>query len=132
MRLKRCSGSDFLLVVCCTLLIALLSGCEKRKTSLSKSSPNQNVNIVDLKREFPDAVASFPEMVEKGLSSTDSLLIPSPLEKAQKEYLAAYEKYVKTLRESGPQTLETLHALADYQKKYQLYQTLLEAQKVEK
>ncbi len=46
---------------------------------------------------------------------------------AEKEYLAAYDNYVKMLRESGPQTMETLQALADYQKKYQIYQMLLNA-----
>ncbi|GAB4272398.1 MAG: hypothetical protein Kow0029_10930 [Candidatus Rifleibacteriota bacterium] len=53
----------------------------------------------------------------------------SPLEKAQNEYLKAYDEYVRSLRESGPQTLETLQALADYQKKYQLYQMILRAEK---
>ncbi|MGM0599918.1 MAG: hypothetical protein ACQETH_08905 [Candidatus Rifleibacteriota bacterium] len=52
----------------------------------------------------------------------------SPLEVAQKEYLAAYDDYVRLLKESGPQTLETLQALANYQKKYQLYQMLLKAE----
>ncbi len=52
----------------------------------------------------------------------------SPLEYAQKEYLDAYNEYVRLLRESGPQTIETLQALALYQKKYQIYQMLLKAE----
>ncbi|MDN5279198.1 MAG: hypothetical protein PWR01_3163 [Clostridiales bacterium] len=55
----------------------------------------------------------------------------SPLELAQSEYLSSYDNYVRLLRESGPQTLETLEALASYQKKYQLYQMLLKAEKGE-
>jgi len=51
----------------------------------------------------------------------------SPLEYAQKEYLDTYNEYVRLLRESGPQTIETLQALAIYQKKYQIYQMLLKA-----
>ena len=51
----------------------------------------------------------------------------SPLDYAQKEYLDAYNDYVRLLRESGPQTIETLQALALYQKKYQIYQMLLKA-----
>jgi len=51
----------------------------------------------------------------------------SPLELTQKEYLDSYNEYVRLLRESGPQTIETLQALAIYQKKYQIYQMLLKA-----
>ncbi|MFA7146519.1 MAG: hypothetical protein WC221_08040 [Candidatus Riflebacteria bacterium] len=51
----------------------------------------------------------------------------SPIEYAQKEYLDAYNDYVRLLRESGPQTIETLQALAIYQKKYQIYQMFLKA-----
>jgi hypothetical protein len=51
----------------------------------------------------------------------------SPLEMAHKEYLFAYNEYVRLTRESGPQTMETLQALADYQKKYRIYQMILKA-----
>ncbi len=51
----------------------------------------------------------------------------SPLELAQKQYLDAYNEYVRLLRESGPQTIDTLQALAIYQKQYQIYQMLLKA-----
>ncbi len=53
----------------------------------------------------------------------------SALEQAHQAYQAAYENYVRMLRESGPQTMETLNALADYQKKYQIYQMLMSAEK---
>lgn len=52
----------------------------------------------------------------------------SVLEKAQKDYQDSYSEYVRCLRESGPQTIETLQALAVYQKKYQIYQMLLKAE----
>ncbi|HNX76159.1 MAG TPA: hypothetical protein PLM07_10500 [Candidatus Rifleibacterium sp.] len=52
----------------------------------------------------------------------------SPLELSQKQYLDAYNDYVRLLRESGPQTIDTLQALAIYQKQYQIYQMLLKAQ----
>lgn len=52
----------------------------------------------------------------------------SPLDYAQKEYLTAYNDYVRLLRESGPQTIETLQALALYQRKYQIYQMLIKAE----
>ena len=52
----------------------------------------------------------------------------SVLEKAQKDYQDSYSEYVRCLRESGPQTIETLQALTVYQKKYQIYQMLLKAE----
>ncbi len=36
----------------------------------------------------------------------------SPIDLAQRHYLQAYDNYVRLLRESGPQTMETLEALA--------------------
>lgn len=72
----------------------------------------------------PDPVQS--STVETGVRPAKTLKI-SPLEYAQKEYLDAYNDYVRLLRESGPQTIETLQALALYQKKYQIYQMLLKA-----
>lgn len=63
--------------------------------------------------------------VETGIMTQAKTVKTSPLEYAQKEYLNAYNEYVRLLRESGPQTIETLHALALYQNKYQIYQMLL-------
>ena len=65
--------------------------------------------------------------VETTASSASSSQRLSPIELTQKEYLDAYNEYVRLLRESGPQTIETLQALAIYQKKYQIYQMLLKA-----
>ncbi|MBF0547796.1 MAG: hypothetical protein HQM08_25385 [Candidatus Riflebacteria bacterium] len=59
------------------------------------------------------------------------LTINNVLEKTHQEYLRSYEKYVQMLREKGPQTMETLEALADYQKNYQLYQKILAEEKKE-
>ena len=64
--------------------------------------------------------------VETNVRPAKTLKI-SPLEYAQKDYLDAYNEYVRLLRESGPQTIETLQALALYQRKYQFYQMLLKA-----
>lgn len=51
----------------------------------------------------------------------------SPLEVAHQEYMNSYNNYVRLLRESGPQTITTLQALAEYQEKYRIYQMLLKA-----
>lgn len=53
---------------------------------------------------------------------------PAPLVAAYRAYQQAYDKYVRSLRESGPQTMETLQALAEYQKNYQVYQMLKNAE----
>ncbi|EKD83511.1 MAG: hypothetical protein ACD_39C00625G0003 [uncultured bacterium] len=65
--------------------------------------------------------------VETSSTATAQSIKISPLEYAQKEYLDAYNEYVRLLRESGPQTIDTLQALALYQKKYQIYQMVLKA-----
>jgi hypothetical protein len=65
--------------------------------------------------------------VETSNPTTTRAIKISPLEYAQKEYLEAYNEYVRLLRESGPQTIDTLQALALYQKKYQIYQMLVKA-----
>lgn len=61
--------------------------------------------------------------------SNASAAVERTLEGAHREYLAAYDRYVKMLRESGPQTMETLGALAEYQRKYQTYQLMLGSSK---
>ncbi|MFZ2955995.1 MAG: hypothetical protein WA705_03765 [Candidatus Ozemobacteraceae bacterium] len=71
------------------------------------------------------AAASSPVVSVKGISPASAPAVLNAIEMAYQEYLAAYEKYVRLLRESGPQTIETLQALAEYQKKYQLYQRML-------
>lgn len=68
---------------------------------------------------------STVEQTDRGQASAIRV---SPLVYAQKEYLDSYNEYVRLLRESGPQTIETLQALALYQKKYQIYQMLVKAE----
>lgn len=90
------------------LALVFLSACEKEPKShaheLTNASPSIAVPVSQQANRIPVAA----------------------LERAQKEYQAAYDKYVKMLRESGPQTMETLHCLSDYQKKYRIYQNLVE------
>lgn len=103
----------FLVLALCTGLSAFCHGC--RTTQATSNPPSQQASETASapQRVPPQAVASAP--------------VKSPIMIAEKEYLAAYDNYVKMLRESGPQTMETLQALADYQKKYQIYQMLLNA-----
>ena len=61
------------------------------------------------------------------LATQTAPAVENALEKAHQEYLNAYERYVQYLRERGPHSLDTLNALADYQKKYQLYQRMQSA-----
>lgn len=63
-------------------------------------------------------------------TSNASAAVRRTLEDAHRDYLAAYDRYVKMLRESGPQTMETLSALAEYQRKYQTYQLMLGSAKL--
>jgi uncharacterized lipoprotein NlpE involved in copper resistance len=91
---------------------------------------NNTSNEVNIPVETSSSAAALEAQSSVTASQTNSNKrsnICSPLELAQKEYLAAYDNYVRLLRESGPQTIETLQALAEYQKKYQLYQMLLKA-----
>ncbi|MBF0407118.1 MAG: hypothetical protein HQM10_07180 [Candidatus Riflebacteria bacterium] len=61
--------------------------------------------------------------------SVKGAIVKNALEQAHQDYLDSYEKYVQMLRKKGPQTIETLDALADYQKKYRLYQNMLSSEK---
>ncbi len=102
------------------ILVALCFGslaCQQQQPSSGAAVPTATATISD-NVSAPIDVPSTALKVSKD----------SPLEKAHKEYLEAYEAYVQALRENGPQTMETLNALADYQKKYQLYQMILRAQ----
>ena len=98
-----------------------LNGCEK--TPNNKKGPPQT--------SFTEVAPSSSQTLSPGLATSAKKveMTIATLDKAQKEYLTAYDRYVKMLRESGPQTMDTLNALAEYQKKYRLYQTLLDAQK---
>ena len=96
------------------------AGCDKKADRQNVSEGTAVPAPGNTAVREPSLPATAPA---SGPSGSNTLAI------AQKEYLAAYEQYVKSLRESGPQTIETLQALADYQKKYQMYQMLLGAEK---
>lgn len=103
----------------------ILAGCDKKQRS---SEPP--VGQVSHSSHASQAIPLSSHQGTTSLQATETGKIPGvSLEKAMKDYLDAYEKYVKMLRESGPQTMDTLHALSDYQKKYRFYQTLLDAQR---
>lgn len=110
-------------IPCLTLVVLFcalfLSGCEKETKTPMETNPSRLVNASDS--------LSFPSTASQPIAPPDSTSVL--IDNVQKEYLAAYEKYVKTLRENGPQTIETLHALADYQKKYRMYQMMLQSQR---
>ena len=105
------------------LAVALFSlGCNENNKDLSS-------NNADSKTSSISANSTSNEYTV--LNASDSNLFgkeKSVLEKAQKDYQDSYSEYVRCLRESGPQTIETLQALAVYQKKYQIYQMLLKAE----
>jgi hypothetical protein len=96
-----------------------LNGCNKDPKPLSKpeSARSSSAGIAITQANTYSAIASSTK--QKKLA---------PIDLAQKQYLKAYDNYVRLLRESGPQTMETLQALADYQKKYRIYQMLLNAE----
>lgn len=108
----------FLVLGSLVVFPALFSGCS-----------NQNAPVTPISQTASAALTTPPPTSSVAVSTASiTLAKDSPLEKAHKEYLEAYEVYVQALRENGPQTMETLNALADYQKKYQLYQMILKAQ----
>lgn len=96
------------------------TGCEKKAVPEAVPSTDPRAGMISMAPAQQDTV----EAAANPASSAQRL---SPIELTQKEYLDAYNEYVRLLRESGPQTIETLQALAIYQKKYQIYQMLLKA-----
>jgi len=96
----------------------LLTGCSQ--------SPNLPVQQTGSSSQVLSADPVQMTTFETNVKPAKTLKI-SPIEYAQKDYLDAYNEYVRLLRESGPQTIETLQALALYQRKYQVYQMLLKA-----
>ncbi|HEY9071269.1 MAG TPA: hypothetical protein VIV61_13510 [Candidatus Ozemobacteraceae bacterium] len=102
-------------VLCVTGLVVLCTGC--RDSGTPGATP--------LSARQATAPASITVSEPARAVTTGTAAIARTLESAHQEYLAAYDRYVKLLRESGPQTMETLGALAEYQRKYQTYQMLL-------
>lgn len=108
------------LLMVAIFILAGLAGCNQEKKQVPDSAAVTQVasfSSAPFQASTISVIASEP--VKSKLT---------PLEVAQKEYLKAYDEYVRLLRESGPQTIETLQALADYQKRYQIYQMVLNAE----
>ncbi len=103
-----------------SFLLVMTNGCQQEEETASQGNAVKAVTVNSAPAQFNTREVTEP--VKK-----DSKRL-SPLEYAQKEYLEAYNDYVRLLRESGPQTIDTLQALAMYQKKYQIYQMLLKAE----
>ncbi len=102
------------------LVVLTATGCEKKTGPEAVPSTDPRAGMISM-------APAQHGTVETTAGSASSGQRLSPLELTQKEYLDAYNEYVRLLRESGPQTIETLQALAIYQKKYQIYQMLLKA-----
>ncbi len=97
----------------------VLMGCDEANNTVSsndKTVVSSTSNDIALHSNRVPSNAS-PEQIERNV-----------LEEAQKNYQNSYNNYVKCLREKGPQTIETLQALTQYQKHYQIYQMLLNAE----
>lgn len=107
-----------ILALLCFLLL-LTNGCQQKEQKNPPETPVEAGVVSTTPPQFNTREITEPVKDSKKLS---------PLEYAQKEYLDAYNEYVRLLRESGPQTIETLQSLAMYQKKYQIYQMLLKAE----
>ena len=107
----------------CLISIGILFvvGCNNATTNkdivrLNTNSETKNVSSVN------------KNITESNNQINNSDKETSIIDKAQKDYQDSYNEYVKCLRESGPQTIETLQALTIYQKNYQIYQMLLKAE----
>ncbi|NLI77249.1 MAG: hypothetical protein GX442_12505 [Candidatus Riflebacteria bacterium] len=105
------------------LMSVTLGGCTERAPS-----PPPAASIPPPPIRSSEAIPAQPApTVQPAAPASGSAA--NALEQAHQAYQKAYEQYVRLLRESGPQTMETLNALADYQKKYQIYQMLVGAER---
>ncbi len=109
-----------IILLAVALVVLTATGCEKKTAPEAVPSTDPRAGMISMAPAQQGIVES-----PANLASASQRL--SPLELTQKEYLDSYNEYVRLLRESGPQTIETLQALAIYQKKYQIYQMLLKA-----
>ena len=104
-------------------LVLFSFGCDEnsneKTTQSAQSQSSSNISNNSDSQEYTVLKESVDNLYGKE---------KSVLEKAQKDYQDSYSEYVRCLRESGPQTIETLQALTVYQKKYQIYQMLLKAE----
>ena len=110
-----------ILIVFAMTLAFAGSGCNSNERPAIPASTDPRAGLISMSPAGSDRTASMAVPA----ASAERL---SPLELSQKQYLDAYNDYVRLLRESGPQTIDTLQALAIYQKQYQIYQMLLKAQ----
>jgi len=102
--------------------ILFISGIAMACIGCREPAPRAPVKADKLLNAVP--AASFTPTQRVQPPASGAAAVERTLEAAHAEYLAAYDRYVKMLRESGPQTMETLTALAEYQRKYQTYQLL--------
>lgn len=123
-----------LIILTLCISLSFINGCTDNTynhdtKSLEVKSIVNNTNF-NLARQSEGTItsSSHPIIIRNPTDSSTLIQLENKkiirenlLENAYKEYIKAYNNYVKMLRESGPQTLETLNALAEYQKKYQLY-----------
>ncbi len=107
--------------------LVTLGGCNKNIPPEKTPSTDPRAGVISMSPMSPSQQSTFESDSPANASDTAKVRL-SPIEISQKEYLDAYNEYVRLLRESGPQTIETLQALAIYQKKYQIYQMLLKAE----
>ncbi len=105
----------FTRVLCVAGLVVLCTGCRDSGTTRSTPVPAPAAAVAT-----PAALSGPTRTLATGAAAVERTL-----ESAHTDYLEAYDRYVKLLRESGPQTMDTLGALAEYQRKYQTYQMML-------
>lgn len=99
--------------------IFLLAGCGEAKDNLPLTN-NRDTNRTNISK----SVDSSNNQSESSESIKENTKL-SEIDEAQRNYQDSYNEYVRCLREVGPQKIETLKALSDYQKKYHIYQKLL-------
>ena len=101
------------------LSIFLLAGCEEANNNYSVTNDSDtNKASISQRSDFSDNHTNSNETQKENIKISE-------IDAAQKEYQDSYNEYVRCLREIGPQKIETLKALSNYQKKYHIYQKLL-------
>ena len=106
------------------LIMIYCTGCEDvdKANTITKNDVNKSSSTVNVNTSSNITVASTTISTNK---TNKSKIV---VDDSQKNYQEAYNEYVRCLRECGPQSVETLQALADYQNKYQIYQMILKAE----
>jgi len=117
------------LLVAAVLFGMSLSGCQMNTVSAAGSDPGKAVASAAAPAPVisPQTATVVNDVGAKSIArpmNASAPAVENALEKAHQDYLNAYERYVQLLRESGPHSMDTLNALANYQKKYQLFQRM--------